>query len=221
MKLENIKHLINKSVYPIFEKEIELLRPAQEKAINAGLLNNQNLLICTPTASGKTFIAELAFLKNIIEKNKKAIYIVPLKALASEKYKDFSKKYGNLMKISLSIGDFDSEDRYLKDYDLIICTSEKLDSLMRHHVPWLSQIGCVIIDEIHLINDPTRGPTLEIIITLLKELLIDIHLIGLSATIGNPLQLANWLNAKLIEDDWRPVKLKQGIYDGFNINFNK
>jgi helicase len=219
MKLENIKNLVHKEVYSIFEKDIEILRPAQEKAIKAGLFDNKNLLICTPTASGKTFIAELAFINSILKNNKKAIYIVPLKALASEKYKDFQKKYSHLIKISLSIGDLDSDDSYLKDYDLIICTSEKLDSLMRHHVPWVSQIGCIIIDEIHLINDVERGPTLEIIITLLKQLLNNVQLIGLSATIGNPLQLAQWLDAQLVEDNWRPVKLKQGIYDGYNINF--
>lgn len=214
MELEKIKNLVHKKTYEIFEKDIKILRPAQEKAIKAGLFENKNLLICTPTASGKTFIAELAFLNCIIKNNKKAIYIVPLKALASEKYKDFKKKYGHLIKIALSIGDLDSNDSYLKDYDLIICTSEKLDSLLRHHVQWISEVGTIIIDEIHLLNDIERGPTLEIIITLLKQLLKDIQLIGLSATIGNSKQLANWLNANLVEDTWRPVKLKEAIHDG-------
>ena len=213
MELENIKNLVHNKAYEIFEKDIKILRPAQEKAVNNGLFENKNLLICTPTASGKTFIAEMAFINSIFKKNKKAIYIVPLKALASEKYKDFKNKYGHLMKISLSIGDLDSDDYYLKDYDLIICTSEKLDSLLRHHVPWINDIGTIIIDEIHLINDVERGPTLEIIITLLKQLLNEVQFIGLSATIGNPQQLAIWLNANLVEDDWRPVKLKNRIYE--------
>ena len=214
MELEKIKHLVHEKTYEIFEKDIKKLRPAQEKAIKAGLFDNKNLLICTPTASGKTFIAELAFLNTIIKNNQKAIYIVPLKALASEKYKDFKNKYGHLIKIALTIGDLDSKESYLTDYDLIICTSEKLDSLLRHHVPWINDVGTVIIDEIHLINDISRGPTLEIIITLLKQLLKNIQFIGLSATIGNPNQLSNWLNANLVEDTWRPVKLKEAIHDG-------
>jgi helicase len=220
MKLEDLKNKLNKNIYSIHENEIKTLRPAQEKAINAGLLLGDNLLICTPTASGKTFIAELAF-TNVILNNKKAIYIVPLKALASEKFKDFEKKYSNLMKISLSIGDLDSEDSFLIASDLIICTSEKLDSLIRHKVSWLNNVGCIIIDEIHLINDVERGPTLEILITLLKQLLKDVQLIGLSATIGNPQQLATWLDAKLVEDNWRPVNLKQATFDGYNLNFKK
>jgi len=88
MELNSIKDKIPKELYGILEKDIKELRPAQVKAIEKGLLDGKNLLVCTPTASGKTLIAELAALKSIIEGNGKAIYIVPLKALASEKYKD-------------------------------------------------------------------------------------------------------------------------------------
>jgi len=78
--------------------------------------------------------------------------------------------------------------------------------------PWIAGVSTVIIDEIHLLNDPGRGPTLEILITILKRLLKNVQIIGLSATIGNPEELAEWLDAKLVEDDWRPVKLKKGVY---------
>ena len=219
MELKSIKSKIPNELYNILEKEILKLRPAQEKAIKKGLLERKNLLVCTPTASGKTLIAELAALKSIIEGNGKAIYIVPLKALASEKYKDFKKRYGDVAKIALSIGDIDSADSYLVDYDLIITTSEKLDSLIRHHAPWLSLISTVIIDEIHLLNDPGRGPTLEILITILRQLLKKSQIIALSATIGNPEELAAWLKAELVIDDWRPVKLHKGIYLDGEIEF--
>jgi len=219
MELKSIKSKIPSELYNILEKEILKLRPAQEKAIKKGLLERKNLLVCTPTASGKTLIAELAALKSIIEGNGKAIYIVPLKALASEKYKDFKKRYGDVAKIALSIGDIDSADSYLVDYDLIITTSEKLDSLIRHHAPWLSLISTVIIDEIHLLNDPGRGPTLEILITILRQLLKKSQIIALSATIGNPEELAAWLKAELVIDDWRPVKLHKGIYLDGEIEF--
>ena len=164
-------------------------------------------------------IAELAALKSIIEGNGKAIYIVPLKALASEKYKDFKNRYGHVAKVALSIGDIDSSDSYLVDYDLIITTSEKLDSLIRHHAPWLSLISTIIIDEIHLLNDPGRGPTLEILITILRQLLNKAQIIGLSATIGNPEELAEWLKAELVIDNWRPVKLHKGVYLDGEIEF--
>jgi len=188
---------------------VESLRPVQRKAIDAGLLMGKSLLVCSPTASGKTLVAELAMFNNILNGTGKAVYIVPLRALATEKNRDF-KKY-SFISTALSIGDTDSSDSYLAKYDLVVTTSEKLDSLIRHHAPWISDVKTVVIDEIHLINDPGRGPTLEILITILKKL-PNIQIIGLSATIGNPEELASWLGAKLVQDDWRPVELKKGIY---------
>ncbi len=218
MKINELK--IDKTAIKILEnKGITELRPAQEKAVKAGVLENKNMLVCTPTASGKTLIAEIAAIKNILENKGKVIYIVPLIALANQKYKDFKERYNDLLKIALSIGDYDNSDSHLINYDLIICTSEKLDSLTRHQAPWLHSISCVIIDEIHLLNDISRGPTLEILITTLRKILPKIQIIGLSATIGNSQELANWLNAELVIDNWRPVKLKKGIYLQGEIEF--
>tara|TARA_Y100000310_G_C20695151_1_gene825152 strand:+ start:922 stop:1578 length:657 start_codon:yes stop_codon:yes gene_type:complete len=210
MKLSNIK--IPDKIKKRLEKDVKTLRPAQEKAVKQGLLDFKSQLICTPTASGKTFIAELAAINHITNNKGKVIYIVPLKALASEKFKNFKARYENFFRIALSIGDRDGADAYLTEYDLIICTAEKLDSLIRHHTPWLKYVSLVVIDEIHLMNDPGRGPTLEILITILREILKNVQIIGLSATIGNPKELSTWLKAELVEDDWRPVKLHKGIY---------
>src|SRR3989338_1594345 len=219
MQLKEIKDKIPKEFYNIIKEEIKELRPAQVKAIKNGLLERKSLLVCTPTASGKTLIAELAALKSIIGGRGKAIYIVPLKALANEKYKDFKKRYGDIAKVALSIGDLDSADPYLAEYDMIVCTAEKLDSLIRHHTPWLGLVATVIVDEIHLMNDVERGPTLEILITILRQLLRNAQIIALSATIGNPKELAEWLNANLVIDNWRPVKLHKGIYLQGEIEF--
>ena len=221
MKLDSIKNKIPDEFYDILINEkITELRPAQEKAIKKGLLEGKNLLVCTPTASGKTLIAELACFKAVFENKGKAVYIVPLKALASEKYNDFRRKYGSKAKIALSIGDSDSSDSYLADYDVIITTSEKLDSLIRHRIPWLAEVKVIVVDEVHLLNDPSRGPTLEIILTILIQLLKKTQFIALSATIGNPKELAEWLNAELVEDDWRPVKLEKGVYFDGEVEFH-
>lgn len=217
--MQSIRSKIPDKLHDIISKDISELRPAQKKAVEAGLLDNGNVLICTPTASGKTLIAELAALNNLLRGKGKAIYIVPLKALATEKYRHFKKRYEGMARVALSIGDMDSSDPYLGDYDVIITTSEKLDSLMRHHAPWLQDVATVIVDEIHLLNDPGRGPTLEIILTLLRKLLKDVQIVGLSATIGNPDELAEWLGARLVEDHWRPVKLEKGIYLDGEIEF--
>lgn len=219
MEFKSISGSIPKELYSILEKEITKLRPAQEKSIKKGLLEGKNLLVCTPTASGKTLIAELASMKSIIEGKGKAVYIVPLKALAYEKYRDFKRRYGKIAKIAMSIGDMDSAQPFLADYDLVIATSEKMDSVLRHSAPWIESISTVVVDEIHLLNDAERGPTLEILLTILKQLLKSAQFIGLSATIGNAQELAEWLNADLVVDDWRPVELQKGIYLDGKIEF--
>lgn len=220
MKLAEIKSKIPNDLYEILENEgVKELRPSQAKAIKAGLLDGKNLLVCTPTASGKTLIAELTMLNTILNERKKAVYIVPLKALANEKFKDFKRKYEKLIRVAMSIGDMDSSDPYLYKYDLIITTSEKFDSLIRHRANWISDVSTVIIDEIHLLNDEGRGPTLEILITMLRQMLKNIQILGLSATIGNPEELASWLDANLVIDDWRPVELHKGIYLDGEIEF--
>jgi helicase len=171
MDINLIKKDIPEKLFSILSKDIIELRPAQAKAVEQGLFKNKNMLICTPTASGKTLIAELAGVKGILEGKGKAIYVVPLKALANEKFKEFKKKYSHLFRIAISIGDFDSVDSYLLDYDFIFTTSEKLDSLLRHNSPWIRYVSTLIIDEIHLLNDPGRGPTLEILITMLRKII--------------------------------------------------
>ena len=209
--------MVNHKIKRILEDiGIEKLRPPQERVINEGLLNkNQNFLISIPTASGKTLIGEIAILNHVLDDDlkptdKKGIFIVPLKALATEKYEDFKKKYEKYgLNIGLSIGDFD-EDEDLSNYHIIITTSEKLDSILRRGVDWINKLSIVVIDEIHLIGDDHRGGTLEVLLTKLKSN-YKIQIIGLSATVGNPEDLSNWLNGKLVVDNWRPVKLKKGM----------
>ncbi|MFH1408287.1 MAG: DEAD/DEAH box helicase [Nanoarchaeota archaeon] len=221
MEFAELSKKLPRDIFLKLSSEVVTLRPAQEKAIGAGLFSGQSILVCTPTASGKTFIAELAAIRMIAEQRRKVVYIVPLKSLALEKYKQFKKRYDEFFKIALSIGELDSSDPYLADYDLIITTSEKLDSLTRHKAPWLRYIGLVVVDEIHLLNDPRRGPTLEILITILKEKIKEVQFLGLSATIGNPGELAEWLGAELVLDTWRPVELKKGVAFEGKVRFFK
>lgn len=213
----NLSELPLPIFFQSFYTQFHTLTPIQEKAVLAGLLEERSLLICAPTASGKTLIATMA-ISNILAKGK-AIYVVPLKALAAEKFREYQRLFaGTPYKVVISTGDVDAEAEYLANYDLLILTVEKLDSLFRHRVSWLQQVKVVIIDEIHLLNDTSRGPTLEIILTLLK-MMVSCQLIGLSATIGNPQELATWLQADLVIDHWRPVELKQGICCNKEVEF--
>ena len=105
----------------------------------------------------------------------------------------------------------------------VIChnSNEKMDSLIRHGAPWINQIGLIVADEIHLLNDFSRGPTLEILLTLLRELAPQSQILALSATIKNVEELAKWLNAYPLKSDFRPVPLYQGIFLGNKIKVFK
>lgn len=198
-------------------KGIKSLYPPQEECIKKGLLEGKNLLISIPTASGKTLLAEMAMWSQIA-KGGKCLYIVPLRALASEKYDEFSKK--GVIRVGIATGDFDRTDAYLGNNDIIVATSEKTDSLLRNRTPWLSKINCIILDEVHLIGSENRGATLEMVITKLRYTNPEMQVIGLSATIGNPTQLAGWLCAELVTSTWRPVDLRQGVYYNGKIQFS-
>nr|EGQ40435.1 MAG: superfamily II helicase [Candidatus Nanosalinarum sp. J07AB56] len=169
MKTQNLD--IDPEVRQSFLDEgITDLNPPQEKAVSAGVLEGEDMVVASPTASGKTLVAELALTKNTVEGDGMTVYVVPLKALASEKYEDFSERYTNL-DVRMAVGDYDSGGENMDAADVLIATSEKLDSLLRHSPSWISRIDLVVVDEIHLLNSPNRGPTLEVTITKLRDTL--------------------------------------------------
>ncbi len=182
------------------------LNPVQEQALKTGYLHGRNLVVASPTGSGKTLIAKMA-----VFNKRKVVYTCPLRALANEKYNEFRvfERFGK--RVAISIGDLDSSDPWLEDYDIIITTNEKLDSLMRHHSPWLKKVDLLIVDEVHLI-DTDRGPTLENVIMRFRCLYPKTQIIALSATIPNADELGDWLDAEVVKSDWRPVKLELGVY---------
>ena len=190
------------------------LHPPQAEAIPIAL-RGDNLVVAIPTASGKSLIGYIPALEMMVSKGKKVLYIVPLKALASEKKDDFEKFSHLGIRAHMSTGDLDSDDKNLSDADVIVATSEKADSMIRHGSEWMDHVGLVIADEIHMIHDPGRGPTLEVILTKLMRRNRKLQIIALSATMSNAFDLAEWLHAKLVESDWRPIPLKEGVfYDG-------
>ncbi|MCL1829706.1 MAG: ATP-dependent DNA helicase, partial [Oscillospiraceae bacterium] len=190
---------------------ISSLYPPQSKAISAGLLDGKNMLISIPTASGKTLLAELAMLQSL-EQGGKCLYIVPLRALASEKFRRFSEFDALGYKTGISTGDLDAADEYLGANDMIVATSEKVDSLIRNETRWLQHISLVILDEVHLLDSKDRGPTLEIVITKLRRLNPKMRIVSLSATVQNPQEVANWMDAACVVSDWRPTNLYEGVY---------
>jgi helicase len=217
MNLEELP--INKDILQILnDNNIYKLYPPQAEALPY-VLKGVNLVLSIPTASGKSLVAYLAIINRLINEKGKALYVVPLKALAREKYEELKifEKLG--FKVGISTGDLDDSDPRLARYDIIVCTSEKADSLIRHKVTWMNKIKVLVIDEIHLINDPTRGPTLEVIISYFKSINPKTQIIALSATINNATELSIWLNGKLVLSDWRPVPLREGVYYNNEIKY--
>lgn len=199
------------------EDGIEQLYPPQADAI-APALEGRNLVLAIPTASGKSLVAYLAMLQAVL-RGGKALYIVPLKALASEKYEELSKFSDLGIKVAESTGDFDEVDPKLHRFDIVISTSEKADSLLRHRSKWLEQLSVVVADEVHLMNDPGRGPTLEVTLVKFRAFNPSAQVIALSATIKNASEVAEWLDAELVTSDWRPVPLREGVYADGEIFF--
>ncbi len=210
----------------ILQSGISVLYPPQKDAIKAGALEGKNLVLATPTASGKTLVAELCAMKHILEHGGKVLYMTPLRALASEKYEGF-KKYTKLLKgenrrvkVAISTGDYDNADYRLESFDIIIVTNEKCDSLLRHKSNWIKSVTLVIVDEIHILNNKDRGPTLEVTLTRLMEINPQVQILALSATIRNADEIAKWLKADSITTKWRPVKLLEGVYLNDECQFN-
>jgi len=195
----------------LLRERYKYLTPPQAEAVSRGLFKNRNIIVSTPTASGKSLIAYMA-LMNVFLNGFKGIYTTPLKALATEKYEDLIDHFRGLgAKIGISTGDYDSPSEDLKRYDVLVTTYERLDAIMRQRPSWLRDVGAVVVDEIHVLGDDERGPVIEMILS--RALRNSWQIIGLSATIGNPEDIGGWLNAETIECDWRPVPLIQGYYD--------
>ncbi len=193
---------------------IEKFHPPQEAALPVALAG-ENLVLAAPTASGKTLVAQLAIMKQLLDyqPGSRAVYIVPLKALASEKVREMeelSSSFG--LKVGIGIGDRSGEQRGVDDADIVVCTSEKFDSLMRNREHFLERVSIVVADEVHLVNDAGRGPTLEVNLARIRMEASEAQLIALSATIGNATDVAEWLDAELIVSDWRPVPLQYATF---------
>ncbi|HEX2169635.1 MAG TPA: DEAD/DEAH box helicase [Nitrososphaera sp.] len=192
------------------------LYPPQEMALNHGILEGKSVLMTTPTASGKTLIAMMA-IHNALKRNKKAVYLTPLRALASEKYDDMKAletlNFGRKIKVMVATGDYDSSGKELAAADVIVLTNEKMDTLFRHNAEWLDDIGLFVSDEVHLIGDRERGATLEMMLTKVRKHYPQSQIVALSATVANSTEIADWLDCELVESDWRPTKLVEGVYE--------
>ena len=196
------------------------LLPVQYLAIKEGLLKGEDLLVVSATGSGKTLVGELAGITQALE-GKKFVFLTPLVALANQKYRDFKKKYSKLgLKVSIKVGrnrvkakgELNLPDSDVSKSDIVVATYEGIDYLLRNgNSNSLSNLGVVLIDEIHMIDDEDRGTRLNGLIKRIKHLYPKTQIIGLSATVKNPEFLAEEFNMKLVEYSQRPVPLERHL----------
>jgi helicase len=198
---------------------IPTLNQLQQDAINTtGLFESQHLVVSAPTSSGKTLIGELAAVYRYTKRDR-TYMLFPLRALVNDKFADFSGKYGAFgLRVIRSTGEIsDDNDALLRGkFDIALLTYERFAALAVTVPHILRQVGLVVIDEVQMITDKTRGANLEFILTLLKAqrlLGVEPQLIALSAVIGDTNGFDSWLSARLLASDKRPVPLDEGMLD--------
>ena len=217
--------LLDPRIKPLLEHlGYSSLYPPQEQALSKGLLDGRNLLVTTPTASGKTLVALIAAM-NIIMKGLRVVYLTPLRALTTEKFQDFRileelELFDRRIKVKVASSDYSSAGRELGQADVIVLTNEKMDSLIRHRCEWIHEVGLFVADEVHLLGERDRGPTLEMMLTKIRKMYSQAQVLALSATIENSNEIARWLGCELIESNWRPTKLVEGVYDHGSLLLN-
>lgn len=216
MKIETLEaYNVPADILAIWRSQIgpDLL-PVQERAVKeSGLFSEKNLIVFSPTSSGKTFIGEMAAVR-AARANTKVFYLVPQKALAAEKFEELHRRYGPAgIKVVVSSRDRREHDAEIERYDfhIAIVVVEKLQALLVGKPQLMEAVGLVVVDELQMITDKERGPTLELLLTKLRIAKSKPRIIGLSAVLGRAQTLADWLGARLLVDNGRPVDLRKGV----------
>jgi len=210
---------LDKSLRNLLSKKADKLLPVQTLAVEQGLFDGINLLVTSVTATGKTLVGEMVGVNNILKKRGKMLFLVPLVALANQKYYDFSTKYSKIgLKTSIRVGSNrikSSKNLKMKtnlDSDIVVATYEGIDYILRSgNSDSLGNIGTVVIDEVHTIEDKERGHRLDGLIARLKYITSNTQFIYLSATVANPDHLAKKLNASIVNYEHRPVPIERHL----------
>jgi helicase len=193
------------------------LLPAQAAALQqTNLRRGGSLILFAPTGAGKTLVGEMAALQAVTQ-GRRALYLVPTKALAEEKFALLRQNYAALgLRVVISTRDRRYDDPALLrgDFDLAVAVPEKAHYLLNLSPGIARAIGCVVVDELQMIAEPERGATLEMTLAHLLAAAPEVQIVGLSAVVDNPGPLAEWLRAEWLEVRERPVELRQGVCAG-------
>jgi helicase len=199
---------------------IPSLNQLQLDAINQfGLLEGEHLLVTAPTSSGKTMIGELAALRGAAER-RRAFFLLPLRALVNDKHQYFQTTYGDFgIRTIRATGEFtdDIPDLMRGRFDICLMTYEKFSAMVLGNPHILEFAATIVVDEVQMITDPNRGVNLEFLLTLIRmrrQAGIAPQLIALSAVIGGTFAFEQWLGARLLRSEFRPVPLDEGVLCG-------
>ncbi|TYT63922.1 DEAD/DEAH box helicase [Natrialba swarupiae] len=207
----------------LLEDRFETLLPVQSLAVENGLIDGDDQLVVSATATGKTLVGEMTGIDRVLDGEGTMLFLVPLVALANQKYEDFQEEYGHLVDVTIRVGASrinDDGNRFDPNADVIVGTYEGIDHALRTGKE-MGDIGTVVIDEVHTLKEDERGHRLDGLISRLKytteqrakrrEEYQGAQWIYLSATVGNPEQLTKALEAKLIEFEERPVPIERHV----------
>lgn len=198
------------------QKRLTRLLPVQAKAVEQGLLDGKSQLVVSATATGKSLVGEMAGLKNLLEEKGRLLFLVPLVALANQKFDQLSAYsclgFSSAIRVGVSRIKLGNMKRLPRDLnsDIIVGTYEGIDQAIRAGQS-LGQVGTVVIDEVHMLEDKDRGHRLAGMISRLRFVAPSAQFIYLSATVGNPASLARDLEAELIEYEVRPVPIERHL----------
>lgn len=215
MRKRLLPYSIPEPVLEQWEKRYQgKLLPLQYRAIeDYKLMEGDSILISAPTSAGKTFCGEMALIR-AIQQRQRAVFLVPLKAVAEEKYRQFEECYGAIgLKVLIGTHDHPENDTDIENgrFDIAVMVYEKFNSLLLTNLDILGQIGTVVIDELQMLEDESRGARLELALAKLLYCDYSPQIVALSAVLGEADDLAEWLGCRLLLEKNRPVELRRGV----------
>lgn len=184
------------------------LNPAQAAAIPRVRGSDGHLVVVAPTGAGKTVVGMAAALRSILDDGRKAAWLVPQRSLTDELAVELESWRQAGLRVERLSGESTTDIERIRTADLWVATTEKFEAMCRTYSlrDTLAEVGCVVVDEIHLLGDGERGPVLEALLSRMRDS-ASRRIVGLSATVSNADEIAEWLSAELVRLTWRPTKL--------------
>lgn len=195
------------------KRGIDRLYEWQAKCLSVpGVGDGGNLVYCAPTSGGKTMVSEILMLQRVSLLRKRAVFVLPFVSIVTEKTR-YLQALCSQMRLSVKGFYGGSLDSAREKFDIGVCTIEKANALINMLVESGSlseSLCCVVVDELHLVGDRSRGYLLEVMLSKLMFLAPEVQILGMSATLPNIDDIKRWLKAELfVESDFRPVPLRE------------